>query len=328
MPVLHSYDSTNQTVLQDQRNGKEEPWRPKKVRSLELAESLHRLGDHKRANRVWWCSSTLVFAVAKDTGEKKLHDANFCRERLCPMCAWRKSKKVFHQVSDVMEEVDKESPGLVPIFLTLTLRNCSAKELSRTLDTVFTGWYRITNHRKIKRIVRGWFRALEITYNKQDDTFHPHIHAILLVEKSYFKSKDYMETKDWVKMWRTALKLNYDPVCDIRKVKQRGKNKGKNKAVAEVAKYTLKDTEYISDDKQLTDKLVKILGEALRGRRLYAFGGLMKEIAKQLGIKDKDVGEGDLIHLDDDEDLRPDIDYILQIFRWNIGLSNYVLEKE
>ena len=324
MPVFHKHDSTNQTVLQDQRNGKEEPWRPKKVRSLQLADSLHRLGDHKRANRVWWCSSTLAFAVAKDTGEKKLHDANFCRERLCPMCAWRKSKKIFYQVSDVMEEVDKESPGLVPIFLTLTLRNCSAKELSKTLDTVFTGWYRITNHRKIKRIVRGWFRALEITYNKQDDTFHPHIHAILLVEKSYFKSKDYMETKDWVKMWRTALKLNYDPVCDIRKVKQRGKNK----AVAEVAKYTLKDTEYISDDKQLTDKLIAILGAALRSRRLYAFGGLMKEIAKQLGIKDKDVGDGDLIHLDDDEDLRPDIDYILQIFRWNIGLSNYVLEKE
>lgn len=327
MPVLHSHDSTNQTVLQDQRNGKEEPWRPKKVRSLQLADSLHRLGDHKKANRVWWCSSTLAFAVAKDTGEKRLHDANFCRERLCPMCAWRKSKKVFHQVSDVMEEVDKENPGLVPVFLTLTLRNCSAKELSRTLDTVFSGWYELTKHRKIKRIVRGWFRALEITYNKQDDTFHPHIHAILLVDKSYFKSKDYMETKDWVKMWRTALKLNYDPVCDIRKVKQKGKNKGKNKAVAEVAKYTLKDTEYISDDKQLTDKLVKILGEALRGRRLYAFGGLMKEIAKQLGIEDKDVGEGDLIH-EDGEELRPDIDYILQVYRWNIGLSNYLLEKE
>lgn len=41
-----------------------------------------------------------------------------------------------------------------------------------------------------------------------------------MVEKSYFKkfNKDYMQTADWVQMWRKALDLDYVPICDIRKV--------------------------------------------------------------------------------------------------------------
>ena len=319
--TLLKHDNIDIQILQDKKNGKEQPWRPKKVRSLKLADSFKRLGNDKKSSRVRFCGDTLAFAEIIATGERKLHDANFCRERLCPMCAWRRSKKVFYQVSHVMDKIQAENSSLVPIFLTLTLQNCSGKELSLTLDTIFSGWYHLTNHRKFKRIVQGWFRALEITYNQKGDTFHPHVHAILLVDKSYFKSKDYMETTEWVKMWRTALKLDYDPICDVRKV--RG---NRSKAVAEIAKYTLKDTEYISDDNELTDKLVRILGDAMKGRRLFAFGGLMKKAAKELGIKSTDVGEGDLINVDGQE-LRQDVDYILRVYRWSMGLANYVLEE-
>jgi plasmid rolling circle replication initiator protein Rep len=305
-------------VLQDKKCGKEQPWRPKKIRNLKLANSLNRLGDKKKANRVWWCSSALGFLKSLETGEKRLQSADFCRERLCPMCQWRKSIKVFNQVSKVMDKAEQEHKELVPIFLTLTLKNCFADNLSNTLDNIFNGWKNVINHRKIKRIVKGWFRALEVTYNSEDDTFHPHIHAILLVEKRYFKGKDYMETTEWVQMWRTSMKLDYDPICDIRKVKV---NKGKHKAVAEVAKYTLKDSEFLTDDNDLTDKLVNVLGTSLRGRRLFAFGGLLKKIAKEIGIEE--LAEGDLVHIDD-ENIREDVATVLEIYRWNFGLANYI----
>lgn len=310
----------NNEKLQDIKNGKPVPWKPKKIRGLKVADSFQRLGYDKKAMRVRFCGSALAFLKNLETGEKKLHSADFCKERLCPMCQWRKSLKVFHQVSKVMDRTETEQPNLVPLFLTLTLRNCTGADLSATLDTVFKGWTLLWKQRKMERIGKGWFRALEVTYNKEDDTFHPHIHAIILVDKSYFKkdNKDYMQTTDWVQMWRTALKLDYDPVCDIRKVKN---GKGKHKAVAEVAKYTLKDSDFIFDDTALTDKLVSILNSSMKGRRLFAFGGLLKQIAKQIGIEE--LAEGDLVHIDE-EKLREDVATVLEVYRWNFGLANYI----
>lgn len=308
----------NEKILQDIKKGKSVPWRPKKIRGLKVADSFQRLGCEKKAMRVRFCGSALAFLKNLETGEKKLHSADFCKERLCPMCQWRKSLKVFHQVSKVMDRAETENKNIVPLFLTLTLKNCSGTNLSDTLDMIFQGWYQLTKHRKIKRIVQGWFRALEVTYNRDEDKFHPHIHAIILVDKSYFKGPDYMETTDWVQMWRTALKLNYDPVCDIRKVKN---GKGKHKAVAEVAKYTLKDSDFIFDDTELTDKLVDVLSNSLKNRRLFAFGGLLKKIAKQIGIEE--IAEGDLVHIDE-EQIREDVTTVLEVYRWNFGLANYI----
>lgn len=306
-------------LLDDEKNGKKRPWKPKKIRALKVADSFQRLGWEKKASRVRFCGSSLAFLVEVETGEKRLHDADFCRERLCPMCQWRKSLKVFQEVSKVMDVVQQENKNLIPLFLTLTVRNCPTDELSKTLDIIFKGWYRLTNHRKMQRIVKGWFRALEVTYNDDSDTFHPHLHAVIMVDKSYFKAgcKDYMETADWVQMWRTAAKLDYDPVCDVRRVK----GKRKHKAIAEVAKYTMKDTDFIKEAPDLTDTLVYFLSTGLKNRRLFAFGGILKDIAKQMGAESPD--EGDLIHVDDDA-IRGDVATMLEVYHWNFGIADYV----
>lgn len=300
------------------KKGRERPWRPKKVRGLKLADSYDRLGQNKRASRVRDCGSMLIFSMDLE-GKQRLHGANFCRERLCPMCAWRRSLKVFRELSRVMDTMQAENPKLVPLFLTLTLRNCTGAELPGTLDSIFQGWNRMNaSGTKVKRIVKGWFRALEVTYNKQTDTFHPHIHAILLVEQKYFKGKDYMETTEWVQLWRKAMKLDYDPICDIRRVRN-----GKRKSLLEVSKYTVKDTDFLSDDKELTDRLVSIFGGALKGRRLYAYGGLLKEIAKRLGAENAE--DGDLVHIDEDA-VRGDVGQVLIVYRWHMGLANYIAD--
>lgn len=308
----------DEKILQDTKNGKLVPWKPKKIRSLKVADSFQRLGYNKRAMRVRFCGSALAFLKNLETGEKRLHSADFCKERLCPMCQWRKSLKCFQEVSRVIDAAQQEQPNIVPIFLTLTLKNCTGEELGETLNTVFQGWNRLNSNDRMKRIFKGWFRALEVTYNKDADTFHPHIHAILMVDKSYFKGKDYMTTADWVKAWKKACRLSYDPICDIRKVKN---SKGKHKAVAEVAKYTLKDSDFIFEDTDLTDSLVSVLNGSLRGRRLFAFGGILKVIARQIGAENPD--EGDLVHIDG-ETVREDVATVLEVYRWNFGLANYV----
>jgi len=321
---LHIYSTTKekriqvptfQTLLEDKRGDKKIDWRGKKRKSLLVADSFKRIGLDKKAERVRFCGSVLAFHVNPETGEKRLHDAQFCRERLCPMCQWRKSIKLFYQVSKVLSSAQRADENLVPVFLTLTVRNCTGELLPETLNQIFAGWYQLTKHRKFMRICKGWFRALEITYNRETGEFHPHVHAILMVEKSYFKGLDYMKNEDWRKMWKKALKTDYLPICDIRKVKG-------SKAVSEVAKYTVKDSDFLTDDEGLTDRLVEVLERSLKGRRLFAFGGLLKLLASALGADEP--GEGDLIHTGDEIELRPDVAYVLEVYRWRFGLNNYV----
>ena len=142
-------DNAQTGFLQDPKsNGTEKPWRPKKLRSLVIADSLQRLDDEKRATRIRLCGTYLEFTKEIESGRRFLSAANFCRERLCPLCQWRRSLKVFYEVSQVMDAMEADHKNLVPLFLTLTLRNCKAEtgDLSKTLDAVFQGWYRFTNH--------------------------------------------------------------------------------------------------------------------------------------------------------------------------------------
>ncbi|WP_288924698.1 protein rep [Aminobacterium colombiense] len=297
----------------------------RRIRCVLLADSFKRLGKDNKAARVMECGTQVQIAYIEADEEYRLKHANFCRERLCPMCAFHRSKQIFGEVSRVMDGVQKERPELVPIFLTLTVRNSSAAEMDGTLNKVFKGWNQLMANKRMKRLIAGYFRALEITYNEQEDTYHPHIHAILLMPPSYFTTpKDYMSIMDWVKVWRKAAKLDYDPSCRINAIDYKSDKSG---AVAEVAKYTLKDTDYLkAGDEKMTDKLVSEFGKAIKGRRLYAYGGIMKEIAKQLDIDAKDNFTPGEIRDKAGNILRKDIDYVLSNYRWNVGLTRYDYE--
>jgi plasmid rolling circle replication initiator protein Rep len=310
--------NTELEVLQDIKHGKEIPWREKKLKSTYYAEILKTEGDYKKAERALSCGCILTFRIINNTGEKRLVGARFCRERLCPMCVWRRSLKCFHQVSQIMNHIEKEFPDITPVFITLTVKNCKGEELKDVLDNIFKGWHRLFCVRKVNRVIKGWFRALEVTYNHKKDTFHPHLHAIFLVDKQYFRCNEYIKIEEWVKLWRRSARLDYDPICDIRKVKI---NDGNYKAISEIAKYTVKYTDYLPNDNVLAQRLVRMLNVTLRGRRLLAFGGLMKVIAKKMQLND--MVDDDLIDTDIEE-IREDISDIIVSYYWSVGLTNYV----
>lgn len=187
------------------------------------------------------------------------------------------------------------------------------------MDKLFYGYNKLTKKAVFKKVVKGWFRALEVMHNtnrhsKSYDTYHPHFHVILQVNPTYFRTKNYLKHNDWIKLWRDVMNLDYDPEVYIEKAKA----KNISGAVAEIAKYTVKDKDYIIEhDQNLTDELVKTLDAALHGRRLTAFGGMMKEIHKELNLDDTENGDIG----------REDLASVLISYHWNIGLSNYVRVK-
>ena len=106
--------------------------------------------------------------------------------------------------------------------------------------------------------------------------FHPHIHAIWTVEKSY-GHKNYITQAALCQEWARALGADYIPVCDMRSI-----TKLDGKSVAEVAKYSVKPSDYISDRIEKTASLIRILDPALDGKRFVSYGGIIREIKQRL----------------------------------------------
>lgn len=319
--------------LIDNSNGKVTDWQGKKLRTIELAESYRRLGEEFKSKqyRVRECGTFLEFKKFTDNS-MKLNRANFCKVRLCPMCSWRRSLKIYGQVSKIMDEVVKNE-DLEFIFLTLTTRNCEGQDLSNTIDNIFNAFNKMTKRVKYKKAIKGYFRALEVTHNLNImsdwfDTYHPHLHIILVVSKNYFKKPDlYINQEEWSNLWKQSLKVDYTPIVDVRRFKG-GNSKVIKKSIAETAKYTVKSDDYIIREditneiiETLTDDAVYILDKALAHRRLTAFGGILKKYHKKLNLDDAE--DGDLVNTDNEE-IREDLEYIIERYCWNIGYKQYL----
>lgn len=278
-----------------------------------------------KAYNVLECGSFLSFAhEINEYGEiaenGKLHKANFCKDRLCPMCSWRRSYKIFSQVSQIMAEIHGDYKFL---FLTLTVPNVSKEELNSTIDHLMSSWNRFSGYKAIKKVLKGYFRALEITYNKETNTFHPHFHVVLAVPLSYCQGSLYITRDEFLEMWRKATRDKSITQVDIRVCKNKFSEdelKAQNylsSAVAEVAKYAVKSSDYLLDDEALTDTLVEVFSSALSHRRLVQFGGIFKEVFKKLRFDDAESETADLVHIN--EKLNPSLAWLICRFGWSMG---------
>lgn len=293
--------------------GKVRPWREKKIQNLLLSE-IYRGFDVEKFTRLVNCATFIRFSV-DSVFRKRLVSANFCRVRLCPMCTWRRSLKIFSQVKCIMDVMQRDS-NYDYLFLTLTLKNCSGEDLFQTLNDLSIAWKRLTKSKDFKHVVKGFYRGLEITHNLEKNTYHPHFHCIFVVDKSYFCGRNYLTQFEWTKLWKNALGVEYTPIVNIKKIKG-----SINQAVAEVAKYSVKSKDYIRpEDWELSEEIVKCLDKALDHRRLVSFGGVFKDFHKKLNL-DNPV-DGDLVHSGSD---KINEDLVLLSYAWDVGYQQYRL---
>lgn len=308
-------------------SGKTRNWSDKKIMSLKMSD-LYELAIKKdesimsmsRLQQMRDCASYLVFGQAN--GKKKLVDANFCRVRLCPMCNWRKSLKMFAQVSEITDVILAEKPTVRFIFLTLTVKNPIATELTKTLNVMNEGFKYLVQKsktfapaKKLKENLLGYLKSTEITYNSKTDTYHPHFHILLEVKSSYF-STGYVKQSEYKEIWKQALKLDYEPQVDVRNIKN-----ATSRVIAEVAKYPVKTADLLKlkDQNQAVNALI-ILHHAMHKRRLITFGGDFKDIRRRLKLDD--IEEGSLVHTETKTEGLNNVAYTL--FKYDVGCGCYI----
>lgn len=300
--------------------GRQRPWRSKKMANELLALAYEGV-DPRKAARLKDCAKVLSFRRYAD-GTMKLDGMNSCRVRLCPVCSWRRSLRTFYTVQAIMREVIRQGKDYAYLLLTLTVKNCAPADLSATLDLMSQSWNRFLLQPDIDRPINGWYRGTEVTHNteygsKDFDTYHPHFHVLVAVNKSYFTSRDYLSQARWAEAWKQALQVDYTPVVDVRRVKG-----NTVKAVAEVAKYACKESDYIiPDDWDLTVDTVRLLDVALNNRRFVAYGKEFRRIKQQLGIADEETGS--LVDVGEPEEISKDDIYQVVHFFWYSGYRQY-----
>lgn len=241
------------------------------------------------STRMESCSKYLDFGqrTDADTGEIgiKLAAAKFCKIRTCPVCSWRRTLKNTARFFSKMPRLLEEHPDLDFIFLTLTVKNPPMENLRETLNLMNKGWARLIELNDWPGV--GFVRSTEVT-NGNDDHPHPHFHAVIAVQKSYWNGKNYISKERWRDLWKKSMRLEYDPIIDVKKVREK-QGKGINGALLEVLKYSIKPGDLFEADflYGVTKQLYKL--------RFFATGGIFKN-----WLKDEKLNDDDMIHVDED----------------------------
>ncbi|MCI5747934.1 MAG: protein rep, partial [Clostridium perfringens] len=172
------------------------------------------------------------------------------------------------------------------------------EELEQAIKEYNKAFKRLMELKEVKGMVKGYIRKLEVTYQgekyitkklwkiKKDyyiklglkigdlepnyNTYNPHFHIVIAVNKSYFKSRDYIPRERWLELWKKSMRDDRITQVDVRKAKM-----SNYKEVYELSKYSAKDSDYLINRKVFSE-----FYKALKGKQVLVFGGLFKDAHK------------------------------------------------
>lgn len=270
-----------------------EKYTEKKQRNQVFQKFIKRHIGENQMDLVEDCNTFLSFVADKTLEKQKLYKANSCKNRFCPVYAWRKARKDALGLSLMMQYI-KQQEKKEFIFLTLTTPNVMSDELENEIKRYNNSFRKLIKRKKVGSVIKGYVRKLEITYNKKRDDYNPHFHVLIAVNKSYFTDKRYyISQQEWLDLWRDVTGISEITQVQVQKIRQNN-----NKELYEMAKYSGKDSDYL-----INQKVFDAFYKSLKGKQVLVYSGLFKEAKKKLK-------NGDLDYL---KEIDP-TEYIYQIF--------------
>ncbi|WP_104707107.1 protein rep [Helicobacter suis] len=298
--------------------------------SLNLPERYNEMQNPKKAERCQECGKFLAFDTYrnKESGEitRVLTSANFCKVKWCPMCAWRKARRIIAELFSVFSQIESNH-RVAYVFLTLTTKNESLENLRALSAEISKAWHRLQQVKAWQKSILGHIRAIEYLGDETPiGECHLHYHSVLVVPTTYFKTENYIRQAQWVEMWQKVLRVDYKPIVDIRGIRPKSNTNSKTiktlknlpsninpaliKALCECVKYIAKSTKVA----QLNTDQFATLDQQARGLRQFNKGGLLKQY-KPLPL--------------DDEEIDPEVWEFLEkeFYKWCGITNNYKLDK-
>lgn len=156
------------------------------------------VGFTSRAKNIKSCCKSWTFDFYNKAGYKNLVRVDRCKDRFCLNCQSLVAKQRLAQYSPILDEY-VETNDLYHVVLTVP--NVEAYKLRDTVTLMLDRFgYMIRYFQGTKKVAGvdftkwgyiGAVRGLEITVSKKNNTFHPHLHCVFVLNKNMDLPKVY-----------------------------------------------------------------------------------------------------------------------------------------
>lgn len=229
------------------------------------------IGKPMQAQAVRQCGTFLMFRQFHDKNSTaQLSRANFCKNPLCPMCAWRRHIKY----SNIMSYALQHTRGKLS-HLVLGVPNTEHITRDRLMYLKERGKSFIQQ----KLGVKSYVSNLEITASERG--FHPHLHILIDTDEYFNVSEE--SIKKFAQLWKyhfakrdTAIYTReYDGYTYYIRGFKKSNPDEMSHIIMETTKYILKS------EVSVTEELVSEMLEAIHGVRKMSAGGEFKGAIRQ-----------------------------------------------
>lgn len=255
----------------------------------ELVETLQATENHRhlaprvgrchRSFRHWRCENNHDWAEAE----------NSCSVRVCPHCSRRRSLILAGRMQTFLVG----RTGLR--YAVLAERN--SENLKEGIKSLWAAWTRIRRSVKWKRKVKGCIVALEVTRNREANTWHPHLNV--LMEGEYFPFEELRQA--WFEATKGEGQTSFIRAAD-------------EGTVHELIKYVTKISDLVGD----APALDTFLGAVARSRLIRTYGtfyGLPIEDEENPGIECPDCKTHTMVRLGHVAPHQVSFDFEKEVFR-------------
>lgn len=210
---------------------------------------------HTMACRLETCGRNAWVEHNQDNGQFRIV-ADGCKLRFCPRCSGIFAKRCRERINSWTEKL-QTTTQLRLKMVTLTMKHTRAP-LQHQVKHLRQSFRRLRQRSLWKNSLSSGIGVMQITYNADDDTWHPHLHVLC--------HGKFIPQAKLTEAWKHA--SGGSTIVDIRAVRD------VTKVVDYVTRYISRPIDF--NDKPPPERLVEFIGAIKGARLLIAFGDVPK----------------------------------------------------
>ena len=224
---------------------------------LSIVDSLEDKSQAKTYWKTYHCNDVLL-------QDNHTFKGSLCRKRFCTECNRIKTAELTNGYKEPMLNLGKL------YFVTLTTPNVNGSNLKKEIQRMIKAFQLIKNNlRKTYKIKINGIRKIEITYNQESNSYHPHFHLI----------QDNLNASNLIQ----ALWIKQFPKASIKAQDIREINTTDESAFIELFKYATKETN--SKGVIYSGEVLHTIYNSIQGLRIYQTYGSIKKVKKPIEEK-------------------------------------------
>jgi len=194
------------------------------------------------------------------------------------LLSWERAVELAYFNHQVITEVNNKQQ-VNWLLVDLGLENITMEQINQILDKMLIGFNRLFKYKSIQQASLGYFRMLDIV--KKGDRYHPRIHILLPMIKSYFQGRYYIKYDNWISLWSRAIGIENGLFVKVKVVN--GRDAERENIQEKLLNFREQESEIPFRESQI-----------ITPRRLIGYSKLLKNVTEHLGNDNK-------LHLDVDE---------------------------